>query len=158
MSVPEWGLQERNLWNHLKFFLVKKKKKKSKGLSWGLLERNVEARLLHTPVVRTDLSLCRMSASASRWTVLRPLWPPHWLPWWAARFSIQDPDVHPLRLTAFHSETGKWLEKFSVRDQLAKKGMERAKDCGNVMFVVSCDFLKCPVKCVTVCNHDSHSD
>lgn len=56
MNVSEWGLQKRNVWNHLKFFLVKKKKKddekKSGGLSRVLLKRSVEAGLWHTAVLR----------------------------------------------------------------------------------------------------------
>lgn len=33
--------------------------------------------------------------------------------------------VHPCRQTVLHS-----LENFTVRDQLAKRGMDKAKDCG----------------------------
>lgn len=56
MNVSEWGLQKTNVWNHLKFFLVKKKKeedeKKSGGFSGVLLKRSVEAGLWHAAVLR----------------------------------------------------------------------------------------------------------
>lgn len=66
--LSEWGLQRRNVWNRLKFFLVKKKR--SGGLSWVLLKRSAEAWFWHAAVLRTE-SGCRVSAPASGWMLPR---------------------------------------------------------------------------------------
>ena len=66
-------------------------------------------------------------------------------------------NVHPCRLTVFHLETERCLEEFTVCAQLTE--WKRPRTVGNEMLVLfPAIFFKCPIKCISMWNHDSYSD